>query len=331
MWTGDKVIPEVITKESMQQLGEVLKRKPVIWDNIHANDYDQRRVYLGAYSGRSVQLYPYLNGILTNPNCEFEANYVAIHTLGTWCRVASNTYQQHTDESFEDVQMADLSYDEAGDDYVPPSSSTVDCEMKDVEVLPPLTAADITSLVCEYNETEALKLAIHDWHGEFALKKKAPLKSYSKRNLKSTVVNGQTVLTAVPYDLDMIKNTKDTVSEMREDKEKCMSLTTDDLLLLTDLFCLPYQHGESANKLLEDFQWLLSNVTHIYEQPPSKEKFSGWFDRLLRCNEQCRRVLIGGVKLPSVSFAVISSNLIGTMRHWCSPTQPYSASMLCQW
>lgn len=283
MWTGDKVIPEIITKESIQELGEVLKRKPVIWDNIHANDYDQRRVFLGAYCGRSIELYPYLNGILTNPNCEFEANFIAIHTLGTWCRVALRTYNQSND-SFEDVQMADLSYDET-------NNVNDDCEMT-VDMLPSLTAADVTSVISEYNPAEALKLAITDWHEEFNLNKKAPLKSYSKRNLKATVVNGQTVLTAIPYELDVTKSSSDTINEMKEDKSKFMALTHDDLVLLTDLFCLPYHHGENGNRLFQDFEWLFQNVPDIYEQPPSKEKVSGWFDRLLRCNALCQRVYL---------------------------------------
>lgn len=59
---------------------------------------------------------------------------------------------------------------------------------------------------------------------------------------------------------------------MAEDKAKLMSLNTSNLLLLTEMFCLPYEHGESGNKLLGDFEWLLENVGDIYEQPPSKEK-----------------------------------------------------------
>lgn len=78
----------MISPHSIQTLSSVLKRKPVIWDNIHANDYDQRRVFLGPYHGRPTQLYNSVNGILTNPNCEFESNFVAIHTLGTWVRCA---------------------------------------------------------------------------------------------------------------------------------------------------------------------------------------------------------------------------------------------------
>lgn len=64
----------------------MLRRPPVIWDNLHANDYDQKRVFLGPYSGRSPDLIPKLRGVLTNPNCEYGANFVAIHTLAQWSR-----------------------------------------------------------------------------------------------------------------------------------------------------------------------------------------------------------------------------------------------------
>jgi protein O-GlcNAcase/histone acetyltransferase len=86
MWTGPRVISKDITLESIHELTKVLQRPPVIWDNIHANDYDQKRVFLGPYEGRSPELIPYLNGVLTNPNCEFEANYVAMHTLAQWSK-----------------------------------------------------------------------------------------------------------------------------------------------------------------------------------------------------------------------------------------------------
>ncbi len=41
MWTGDKVISKYITMASLQDINDVLKRRVVIWDNEHANDYDQ--------------------------------------------------------------------------------------------------------------------------------------------------------------------------------------------------------------------------------------------------------------------------------------------------
>ena len=87
-FAGPKIVSRTITVESIQELISVIKRKPIIWDNLHANDYDQTRVFFGPYQGRSPELKSFLKGILTNPNCEFEANYVAMHTLGSWSKFA---------------------------------------------------------------------------------------------------------------------------------------------------------------------------------------------------------------------------------------------------
>lgn len=83
---GAKVISKKITIQELEEVAKVLRRPPVIWDNIHANDYDPRRVFLGPYVGRSTEIIPYLRGVLTNPNNEFEANYIPLHTLGQWSR-----------------------------------------------------------------------------------------------------------------------------------------------------------------------------------------------------------------------------------------------------
>ncbi|XP_014894150.1 protein O-GlcNAcase [Poecilia latipinna] len=86
LWTGPKVVSNKISVESIEEVTAVLKRPPVIWDNIHANDYDPQRLFLGPYKDRPTELIPKLRGVLTNPNCEFYLNFVAIHTLATWCR-----------------------------------------------------------------------------------------------------------------------------------------------------------------------------------------------------------------------------------------------------
>lgn len=87
---GPKVVSKDIPVESIEEVSKIIRRAPVIWDNIHANDYDQKRLFLGPYKGRSTELIPRLKGVLTNPNCEFEANYVAIHTLATWYKSNMN-------------------------------------------------------------------------------------------------------------------------------------------------------------------------------------------------------------------------------------------------
>ncbi|CAL9700665.1 unnamed protein product [Knipowitschia caucasica] len=86
LWTGPKVVSHKISVESIEEVSAVLKRHPVIWDNIHANDYDPQRLFLGPFKDRSTDLIPKLRGVLTNPNCEFYPNFVAIHTLATWCK-----------------------------------------------------------------------------------------------------------------------------------------------------------------------------------------------------------------------------------------------------
>jgi hypothetical protein len=85
-WTGPEIISEEITVAGIRELRRVLRRKPLIWDNLHANDYDLRRIYLGPYAGRPPALRAELAGILTNPNCEFEANYVPIRTLAAYLK-----------------------------------------------------------------------------------------------------------------------------------------------------------------------------------------------------------------------------------------------------
>ena len=83
-WTGPEIISREITAGSVVELTAALQRKPVIWDNLHANDYDMTRVFLGPYSGRSLELREEVSGFLINPNCEHEANYVALKTLASY-------------------------------------------------------------------------------------------------------------------------------------------------------------------------------------------------------------------------------------------------------
>ncbi|HOC01337.1 MAG TPA: beta-N-acetylglucosaminidase domain-containing protein [Verrucomicrobiota bacterium] len=88
LWTGPHIVSEAIPAGSIRALRQVIRRKPILWDNLHANDYDSRRLYLGPYAGRAPELREEIGGVLLNPNCQFEANFVPIQTLGAWCRSA---------------------------------------------------------------------------------------------------------------------------------------------------------------------------------------------------------------------------------------------------
>jgi len=81
-WTGPDIISREITVAEAREVQTVLRRKPLIWDNLHANDYDGRRCFCGPYAGRPRELREHVSGLLVNPNSEFPLNYVPLRTLG---------------------------------------------------------------------------------------------------------------------------------------------------------------------------------------------------------------------------------------------------------
>lgn len=85
-WTGPDIVSREITVADVREVRPLLRRKPLIWDNLHANDYDGRRFYCGPYAGRPEALRQEVAGILSNPNCELPLNYVPLRTLGAFVR-----------------------------------------------------------------------------------------------------------------------------------------------------------------------------------------------------------------------------------------------------
>ncbi len=81
LWTGPEIVSREITVAHVQAMQAVLCRKPIIWDNLHANDYDGRRFFCGPYSGRPAELIGEIDGLLSNPNTELPLNYVPLRTL----------------------------------------------------------------------------------------------------------------------------------------------------------------------------------------------------------------------------------------------------------
>jgi protein O-GlcNAcase/histone acetyltransferase len=96
-WTGPEIISPEITAESLRSLAKVLRRKPVIWENFHANDYDIRRSHAGPLGGREPAIRDAIAGFITNPNNEFEANFVPVHTTGAFLKAARYEERAATD------------------------------------------------------------------------------------------------------------------------------------------------------------------------------------------------------------------------------------------
>ncbi|XP_068625569.1 protein O-GlcNAcase isoform X2 [Battus philenor] len=149
MWTGPKVISKTLTTECIEEITQVLRRPPVIWDNLHANDYDQKRIFLGPYCGRSPELIPLLRGVLSNPNCEYNANMIPIWTLAHWASCSLDA-PAHMEAVSWDIKLERES------------------EQGVCEDEPPLTLGKHV-----YHHRQALRQAINEWLPEFSIPKTA--------------------------------------------------------------------------------------------------------------------------------------------------------------
>ena len=111
--------------------------------------------YLGPYSGRSPDLIQKLRGVMTNPNCEYGANFVAIYTLAAWskCTVDGCSSLSANDAVSSDIKL-ELGAHEHGDsneDVVPPPPDKLPSHV--------------------YHPRNALKSAISEWMKEFTRSK----------------------------------------------------------------------------------------------------------------------------------------------------------------
>lgn len=84
LWTGPEIVSDELPAAHARAVAERLRRPPVVWDNLAANDYDLRRLHLGPYAGRPLALRDHVRGVLLNPNVEHEANAPLLHTFAAW-------------------------------------------------------------------------------------------------------------------------------------------------------------------------------------------------------------------------------------------------------
>ncbi len=82
MWTGSQVVSRTLGPNDLSVPG--LRGRPLVWDNLLADDYCLRRVYLGPLDGRI----PPRNGYLLNPSSAFPAALHAVWRMAGACGVA---------------------------------------------------------------------------------------------------------------------------------------------------------------------------------------------------------------------------------------------------
>lgn len=274
LWTGPKVISETISSKSLDELMSVLKRKPVIWDNIHANDYDHRRVFLGPYKGRQMEIYNKTSGILTNPNCEYECNYIAIHSLGSWLKNA------------KELRLLN----------------------KDLLELKEGNFAESEENIFEYDSKKAMFDAVLSWMDMFKLTKDSFQGSPNDNNKLTFNANINSLINEMKKD-EQIERIEDDACKKSDvkvvnecdiesgeissphKKAKSSIITVDDVSLLCDLFHLPYEHGEKGQKIITEFKWLKENAID-YKNPPPQNVVDVWTKNCAEFQDLCNNVEI---------------------------------------
>ena len=80
MWTGSKVIPSEINRKELEDLQLVIKRKPLIWENVFANDGPKNCYFLRLepFEGRLADVYQASTGWAFNPMNQVYLSLIAV-------------------------------------------------------------------------------------------------------------------------------------------------------------------------------------------------------------------------------------------------------------
>jgi hypothetical protein len=98
VWTGPKVASPEITEAEAKNWGELLRRKPLVWDNFPVNDGRPWRLHLGPLRGRGPNLPVAIQGLISNPMNQARASMIPLQTIADylWNPLAYDPRRSHT-------------------------------------------------------------------------------------------------------------------------------------------------------------------------------------------------------------------------------------------
>uniref|UniRef100_A0A673K9W9 protein O-GlcNAcase n=1 Tax=Sinocyclocheilus rhinocerous TaxID=307959 RepID=A0A673K9W9_9TELE len=269
IWTGNKVISRELSPESLAEVQSVLRRPPLIWDNLHANDYDSRRVFLGPFKGRPPRLRAHLRGLLLNPNCEFEANFIPLHTLGSWYKEGK---EEGKGESDEEAYSVDRVLSAALQDWMKELSLPLQPDNQHgAQPKCPMTSSQSTGALAS-DEIPADPVMSQDLKdGENQVSRIFSHEKTPRRGLCSG---------SIPLSEAQVR-------------------------LLVGLYYLPHEHGPPAQNLLQDLTWLKANC-HCVSVNGNGKKVEEWRDRAGRFLAACDDVaLLHSAVVNSINRALL--------------------------
>ncbi|GEM_PF-735923 len=83
-WTGTRVYSPSIAQADAIRAGNVLRRKPLYWDNFPVNDYISSRLHLGPLFNRQNGLERCSTGLVMNGMNQAEASKIALYTAASY-------------------------------------------------------------------------------------------------------------------------------------------------------------------------------------------------------------------------------------------------------
>ncbi|XP_034020356.1 protein O-GlcNAcase [Thalassophryne amazonica] len=297
IWTGSKVISKKLSADCLVEVESVLQRPPLIWDNLHANDYDSRRLFLGPFKGRDPQLRSYLRGLLLNPNCEFEANYIPLHTLGSWYRAGKEEMKAEEYEYCPDRALSAALHDwmEELNQPLQAGRQGRQAEQRCSAVMSRSKTPDRSDCPASFRGTSAVAkpLPVFPLNSSSPpsspTKAKGDRKDKKKRSNQSGQPNHQSSESRPGTPSSGSRGQKGQGRGLCGGKSL---LSESQVQLLVGLHYLPHEHGLSAEKLLQDLTWLKTNC-HVVSANSKKvpaEKVEEWRGRASRFLSLCEDI-----------------------------------------
>ncbi|XP_047424594.1 protein O-GlcNAcase [Mugil cephalus] len=294
IWTGSKVISRKLSADCLAEVESVLQRPPLIWDNLHANDYDSRRLFLGPFKGREPQLRSQLRGLLLNPNCEFEANYIPLHTLGSWYRAGG---EETKDEEYCPDRALSAALHDWMEELNQPLQAGRQNPRTDQRASAPASRCktpDRSECSSTFRGTTAVaKLPV------FPLNSGSPPPSPTKAKGEREG-EGREGERKRPNQPGQPANQQAQGSgggrgQKAQGRGHCGGkgmLSESQVRLLVGLYYLPHEHGPSAQKLLQDLTWLKSNCHAVgaNSKKAAPQKVDEWRGRASRFLSLCEDI-----------------------------------------
>ncbi|XP_075890208.1 protein O-GlcNAcase [Nelusetta ayraudi] len=298
VWTGNKVISRKLSTDSLAEVEAVLQRPPLIWDNLHANDYDSRRLFLGPFKDREPRLRSSLRGLLLNPNCEFEANYIPLHTLGSWYRAGKEESKDDEGEYCADRALSVALHDWM-EELNQPLHAGRQSGRADLRSSAPVSRCKTPDRLdgsSAFRERPVVaKLPV------FPLNSSSPPSSPTKVNgdregqeagRKRLNHSSQTHHHSAGSRPTVPPGGRGQKAQGRSPSGGKGLLTESQVRLLVGLHYLPHEHGAAAHKLLQDLNWLKTNcfVVSVSSKKALPQKIDEWRGRASRFLSLCEDI-----------------------------------------